>query len=126
MKHTQEKLESKIQELSNEHQQVDAGEDKDGVIESEGHIQAGSPPERSRPDDVQSTEPLMPGNAPDKPLSRKSGRSKKRKHAERLQRLRRQSACITEWFGSHEKKIGRQGKELKSNITDDDREDRYG
>jgi hypothetical protein len=40
--------------------------------------------------------------------------------AERLQRLRRQAARLKEWLATHGPKIGKQGKEVKSNVTDHD------
>ncbi len=59
-----------------------------------------------------------------KPNSRKHPRkqSKGDKHtrAERVKRLRRHAERLKTWLAHNEKKIGRQGKEMKSNITDNE------
>ena len=39
---------------------------------------------------------------------------------ERLKRLRRQHVRLKEWLATHEPRIGKQGKEIKSNVTDHD------
>jgi transposase len=47
-----------------------------------------------------------------------SQKSKKQKRAERVKRLCRHAQRIKTWLATHDKKMGRQGKEIKSNITD--------
>lgn len=54
------------------------------------------------------------------PHHRKPKKSKKQKRAERLKRLRRHAQRIKRWLANHDKKMGRQGKEIKSNITDNE------
>jgi len=51
---------------------------------------------------------------------RKQTKSKKQKRAERLKRVRRHAERLKNWLVSHDKKIGRQGNEIKSNITDNE------
>jgi hypothetical protein len=52
--------------------------------------------------------------------SKRPSKSKKHKRVERVKRLRRHAARIKDWLASNDKKIGRQGKEMKSNITDNE------
>jgi transposase len=54
------------------------------------------------------------------PHHRKPKTSKKQKQAERVKRWRRHAARLKTWLATHDKKIGRQGKELKSNVIDND------
>ena len=46
--------------------------------------------------------------------------SRKPKHAARLKRLRRHAQRLKTWLASHEAKIGRQGKEITSNIPENE------
>jgi hypothetical protein len=57
-------------------------------------------------------------NAKRPPHQRKSWKRKQQKRAARLKRLRRHVQRLKTWLASHDKKMGRQGKEIKSNITD--------
>jgi len=51
---------------------------------------------------------------------KKQLKGEKHKRTERLKRLRRHAARIKGWLENNKKKIGRQGKEIKSNITDNE------
>jgi transposase len=53
------------------------------------------------------------------PKKRKQ-QSKQQKRAERLKRWRRHAQRLKIWLKTHDKKIGRQGKEIKSNVIDND------
>lgn len=46
--------------------------------------------------------------------------SEKPRWADRLTRLRRQAARLQEWLATHGPKMGKQGKEIKSNVTEND------
>lgn len=60
------------------------------------------------------------GNQKGRRHHKKQPKSKKHKRAERVKRLRRHAARIKNWLVCNEKKIGRQSKEIKSNITDNE------
>jgi hypothetical protein len=49
---------------------------------------------------------------------RKTRKREKQRRSERLNRLRSQANRIKEWLKTHEPKIGKQGKEIQSNVTD--------
>ena len=51
---------------------------------------------------------------------RKQAKSTKQKRAERLTRLRGHAERLKNWLANNEQKIGRQGKEIKSNVTDNE------
>ena len=54
------------------------------------------------------------------PQRRKPQKSKKQKRAERLKRVRRHAKRLKNWLENNEKKIGRQGKEMKSHVIDNE------
>jgi transposase len=54
------------------------------------------------------------------PLRRKAKKTKKQKQAARLKRWRRHARRLKIWLKTHDKKIGRQGTEIKSNVIDND------
>jgi transposase len=191
LKHMQEKLEARIQQLLPEHQQVDAGQAKEaastpesrvsseaecaGIVSESGSCKdAVTDPEQSaqQAGDVQQapashiagtvnlevpgdeetqrfkaqaqargtrdwgwqeqrsrTKGVKAGSTGKRckahtPNSRKHPRkqSKGDKHnrAERVKRLRRHAERLKKWLAPNEKKIGRQGKEMKRNITDNE------
>jgi transposase len=51
---------------------------------------------------------------------RNQRQSEKQRRSEHLKRLRRQANRMKEWLKTHEPKIGRQGKEIQSNVTDNE------
>jgi len=64
------------------------------------------------------------GGKAHKPKSRrhpkKQSKGDKHNRAERVKRLRRHAERLKNWLANNKKKIGRQGKEIKSNITDNE------
>jgi hypothetical protein len=181
LKHRQEKLEAKIRELIQAHQEVDAGHqeaeatplpvasdvlgtgfDPDTVNASEplesgkgestepqgDEVQNGTcPPEAERRDHSPEAGCRPPdgpcesgktGRTPAKGKKsrgkssgsrnkkrrnkqrRKQTKSKQQKRAERLKRLRRHAERIKKWLAPNEEKLGRRGKEIQSNITDNE------
>jgi transposase len=190
LKHKQEKLEARIQQLLTEHQQVDAGQAKQAstpessvsseaegeVVVSESAFCKNSEPDNGQcaqqaDDAQQASESQIDGTVKvevpadeeadtfnaqvqasgktDLGLQDQQGQSKrvkargtgkghkthkhnsrrhhkkqskgdKHKRAERLKRLRRHVERTRTWLANNEAKIGRQGKEIKSNITDNE------
>jgi transposase len=145
--HKQEKLEAKIAQLLAEHQQVDA-EDQEAVsLEKQAtasddtavlNPEAWSPETPSEAIPSKTASPENPkrepaSKAPSGPRPRSTSRqhtshpprrrpkkSKQQKQAERLKRWRRHAQRLKLWLKTHDKKIGRQGKEIKSNVIDND------
>lgn len=138
LKRKQEKLEAKVQQLLNEHQQRDeqdlreehsSTQPQSEEFQSEGSQSEGSQSEESQNEEVQSEETtskkqktrrVKGKKAKPKKLKQQRAQNKKSKQARRLKRLRRQAARIKEWLATHEPKIGKQGKEIQSNITDNE------
>jgi transposase len=147
LKHKQEKLEAKIEQLLVEHQQVDAEER--GAESSSSRPHAGESPsgeghvEGPRSEEAQAEEPKTEevqivgaqskrdrretsGGGEVQASQQQIGKPKRtqknvqQKRAERLKRLRRQAHRIKEWLKTNEPKIGKQGKEIQSNVTDNE------
>lgn len=149
LKHKQEKLEAKIEQLLAEHPQVDAAELRGERLPATARQSPEAPNDESRSDplcneisqdnepqseesEVQQThnEPSFDADGQGKSESiaeicehtsqNRAQKSGKQRWPERLKRLRRHADRIKDWLASNAKKLGRQGKEVKSNITDNE------
>jgi transposase len=150
LQHKQEKLAAKIEQLLAEHQQVDIEENRRQPSSAKTRQAAEPPqdascldelsPQSVSPDqEVQHEEPEEQ-QAQDEAscaadaqvqsecitetwmqdTDNRGQESGKPRWPERLKRLRRHAERIKHWLASHDKKIGRQGKEITSNITDNE------
>ena len=108
LKRKQEKLEAKVAQLLVEHQESD-GQADGGVRETEEVT-----------DEQVSGEEVARNTPQRKPQQVPNQQRKKQKWAARLKRLRRQAARIKDWLETHKPKIGKQGKEIQSNVTDNE------
>lgn len=102
----QEKLEAKLRQLLAEHQQADS-QQRRGENPTEKQ-------QKQQTEEPKTEEPKTGKQRNQKP------KRKKQKWAARLKRLRRQAARIKDWLETHEPKIGKQGKEIQSNITENE------
>lgn len=128
LKRKQEKLEAKVQQLLSEHQQIDEQERREEHPSAQPQSE-GFQSEGFQNEEAQNEEPTgkkqKTGRAKGKKQKTRGAKGKKQKRkkqkrAKRLKRLRRQVARIKGWVESHEPKIGKQGKEIQSNITDNE------
>ena len=119
----QEKLAAKIEHLLGEHQQVDSGSSPGNSRPPAIERTAETEPTRR-----QATEPLAAEHGAQS-LGRTGGNSPKttgadvstpRRDAERLQRLWKQNDTLQHWVATHAPKIGKLGKEITSNVTDNE------
>jgi transposase len=138
LKRKQEKLEAKIAQLLAEHQQVDdqewcgspptvqpqSGEAQREEVQREEVQREEAQTEEAHPREATSKKPkgkrAKGQKAQHKKPKHKRAQNKKSKRAKRLKRLRRQAARIKDWLATHEPKMGKQGKEIQSNITDNE------
>jgi transposase len=148
LKHKQEKLEAKIEQLLAEHQQIDA-EESDGKakprpvqdapndaasLANEPSAEKASSAKEAQSDESEvkqaqkestfaaegqgKTESIEQTCQQDSPASgQKSGTQR---WVERLKRLRRHADRLKDWLSRNAEKIGRQGKAIKSNVTDNE------
>jgi transposase len=114
------------------HDEVSQDEElPDGVSQDEEPQHEASQPEESQDAEAPSKQVIPKKSSPRTRSPKTSGKKRTRKHpkctrqfsqqqqrARRLKRLRRQAARLKTWLATHAPKIGRQGKEIQSNITD--------
>jgi transposase len=165
LQHKQEKLEAKLAQLLDEHQQVDAEEREGGFraatprdertegapcsseetpCEQELSDTSPTPPsaepavispedmcqdEQSDASQPQERQRTVAERPTDSPTCSKTARQRQKtraqktpeqQRAEREARYRRHITRLEEWLATHDKKIGRRGKEIKSNVIDND------
>jgi transposase len=137
LQHKQEKLEAKIAQLLAEHQQADGRESRSDSQQApltpeshdappqdaesqEAEPREGEPPSRMVTTRISS---LRKSKSTGKKRTRKGPKRprqqrQQQKRGRRLQRLQRQAARLKTWLATHGPKIGRQGKEIQSKLTD--------
>jgi transposase len=123
LKRNQEKLEAKVAQLLAEHQQADGqapGGESGPEEPADEELTDEEPTSKKQKSKKQKSKRQKSKRQKSKKQKSKKQKSKKQKRAERLKRLRRQAARINDWLETHEPKIGKQGKEIQSNITDNE------